>query len=43
MPSLDKILTIEEMMAAAKRKVPKQFFDYADSGAWTESTYRANQ
>ena len=42
MPSLDKILTIEEMMAAAKRKVPKQFFDYADSGAWTESTYRAN-
>jgi len=42
MPSLDKILTIQEMMAEAKRKVPKQFFDYADSGAWTESTYRAN-
>ena len=42
MPSLDKILTIHEMMAEAKRKVPKQFFDYADSGAWTESTYRAN-
>ncbi|GLQ57094.1 alpha-hydroxy acid oxidase [Devosia nitrariae] len=42
MADLTKILTIEEMMALAKRRVPKQFFDYADSGAWTESTYRAN-
>jgi L-lactate dehydrogenase (cytochrome) len=42
MADLEKILTIEEMMALAKRRVPKQFFDYADSGAWTESTYRAN-
>jgi L-lactate dehydrogenase (cytochrome) len=23
--------------------VPKLFFDYADSGAWTEGTYRANE
>src|SRR5690606_34457019 len=27
----------------ARRRVPKMFFDYADSGAWTESTYRANE
>jgi L-lactate dehydrogenase (cytochrome) len=43
MANLSKVLTIAEMMALAKRRVPKQFFDYADSGAWTESTYRANQ
>jgi L-lactate dehydrogenase (cytochrome) len=42
MPNLDKYLTIEDLMQAAKRRVPKQFFDYADSGAWTEQTYRAN-
>jgi L-lactate dehydrogenase (cytochrome) len=42
MSALDKILTTTEMMALARRRVPKQFFDYADSGSWTESTYRAN-
>ena len=26
----------------AKRRVPRMFYDYADSGSWTESTYRAN-
>src|SRR5688572_9899373 len=42
MPNLDKCLTIEDLMKVAKRRVPKMFFDYADSGAWTEQTYRAN-
>ncbi|SIQ28907.1 L-lactate dehydrogenase (cytochrome) [Rhizobium sp. RU20A] len=36
-------LDIRDMKALAKRRVPKMFFDYADSGAWTESTYRANE
>ncbi|MFB2550563.1 alpha-hydroxy acid oxidase [Ensifer soli] len=36
-------LDIRELKALAKRRVPKMFFDYADSGAWTESTYRANE
>ncbi len=27
----------------AKRRVPRMFYDYADSGAYTESTYRANE
>jgi L-lactate dehydrogenase (cytochrome) len=36
------ILTIAEMKERARRRVPKMFFDYADSGAWTEGTYRAN-
>ena len=42
MPNLEKYLTIDDLMQAAKRRVPKMFFDYADSGAWTEQTYRAN-
>ena len=42
MPNLDRYLTIDDLMQAAKRRVPKMFFDYADSGAWTESTYREN-
>src|ERR1035438_10042913 len=42
MSPLDKVLTVEEMKECARRRVPKQLFDYADSGSWTESTYRAN-
>ena len=37
------VLTISETKSLARRRVPKMFFDYADSGAWTESTYRANE
>jgi L-lactate dehydrogenase (cytochrome) len=36
-------LTIDDLKTLARRRVPKMFFDYADSGAWTESTYRANE
>lgn len=36
-------LTINDLKRQARRRVPKMFFDYADSGAWTESTYRANE
>ncbi|WP_284309630.1 alpha-hydroxy acid oxidase, partial [Hydrogenophaga electricum] len=25
------------------KRVPRMFYDYADSGSWTESTYRANE
>jgi L-lactate dehydrogenase (cytochrome) len=42
MSRLDNVLTVAEMKEYARRRVPKQFFDYADSGSWTESTYRAN-
>ena len=37
------ITNIEEMQALAKKRVPKMFYDYADSGSWTETTYRANE
>jgi L-lactate dehydrogenase (cytochrome) len=40
---MKSVLTIAEMKELARRRVPKMFFDYADSGAWTESTYRANE
>ena len=37
------ITTIEDLRLLAKRRVPRMFYDYADSGSWTESTYRANE
>lgn len=40
---MSEILTIADLKARAKSRVPKMFFDYADSGAWTEGTYRANE
>ena len=39
---LDRFLTVDEFMRVARRRVPRMFFEYADSGAYTESTYRAN-
>ena len=43
MSAVDACLTIAELKDLARRRVPKMFFDYADSGSWTESTYRANE
>lgn len=37
------ITDIEDMKRLFKRRVPKMFYDYVDSGSWTESTYRANE
>jgi L-lactate dehydrogenase (cytochrome) len=36
------ITNIEDLRVMAQRRVPRMFYDYADSGSWTESTYRAN-
>ena len=36
------ILEIKDLEKLAKRRVPKMFFDYVNSGSWTESTYRDN-
>ncbi len=40
---MSTVLEIADLKRLAQRRVPKMFFDYADSGAWTESTYRANE
>lgn len=37
------ITNIEDLRQLAQRRVPRMFYDYADSGSWTESTYRANE
>ena len=37
------ITTIEDLRVLYKKRVPKMFYDYADSGSWTEGTYRANE
>ena len=35
--------SIDDLRQAARRRVPKMFFDYADSGSYTEQTLRANR
>lgn len=37
------ITTVEDLRQLAQRRVPRMFYDYADSGSYTESTYRANE
>src|SRR5678815_2607844 len=37
------VTCIEDLRVLAERRVPRMFYDYADSGSWTESTYRANE
>jgi L-lactate dehydrogenase (cytochrome) len=36
------ITCVEDLRLLAKKRVPKAFYDYADSGSYTEGTYRAN-
>ena len=37
------IACIGDLQKLAKRHVPKMFYDYADSGSWSETTYQANE
>ena len=39
---LDNVTTIEELRQIAHRRVPTMFYDYMESGSWTEKTFRAN-
>ena len=43
MTDLSKITHVDILQRIARKRVPKMFYDYADSGSWTESTYRANE
>lgn len=43
MKDLKKMTHIEDLRRVAERKVPRMFYDYVDSGSWTESTYRRNE
>ena len=43
MINLEKMTDIEDLRRVAERKVPRMFYDYVDSGSWTETTYRSNE
>lgn len=43
MADLSKITCIEDLRVIAKRRVPRMFYDYADSGSYTQGTYRENE
>jgi L-lactate dehydrogenase (cytochrome) len=36
------ITTIEDLRRIYERRVPRMFYDYAESGSWTEQTFREN-
>ena len=40
---MKKILEINDLKTLARKKLPKMFYDYVDSGSYTESTYKANE
>ena len=37
------ITTIDDLKQLAQKRVPKMFYDYADSGSWSEQTYQRNE
>lgn len=37
------ITSVEDLKTLHRRRVPKMFFDYAESGSWTEGTFRRNE
>ena len=40
---MKKMLEINDLKILAKKKLPKMFYDYVDSGSYTESTYLENE
>ncbi|MEB8388599.1 alpha-hydroxy acid oxidase [Rhodobacteraceae bacterium KMM 6894] len=39
---MSAITNIEDLRRIHQRRVPRMFYDYAESGSWTEQTFRAN-
>ena len=37
------ITSVEDLKRLHRRRVPKMFYDYAESGSWTEGTFRRNE
>ncbi|MDC1382689.1 alpha-hydroxy-acid oxidizing protein [Candidatus Puniceispirillum sp.] len=37
------IACVDDLQKMAKQRVPRMFYDYVDSGSWSESTYRSNE
>ncbi len=40
---MKKVFEVEDLQQIAKSRLPRMFYDYIDSGSWTETTYRANE
>jgi L-lactate dehydrogenase (cytochrome) len=43
MTPMSKVTSIDELRSIAERRVPRAFFQYADHGAYTQATMRANR
>ena len=43
MKDLSKMTHIEDLRRVAERKVPRMFYDYVESGSWTQTTYYNNE
>lgn len=42
--ALETVITnVEDLRRLHRRRVPRMFYDYVDSGSWDEVTYRANE
>jgi len=37
------ITCVEDLRRLAEKRVPRMFYDYADTGSWSETTYRDNE
>ena len=42
-PAMTQVTCIEDLRALHEARTPRMFYDYVDSGSWTESTYRDNE
>ena len=40
---MSAITNIEDLRVLHEKRAPRMFYDYVDSGSWTQSTYRANE
>ena len=40
---MKNILEIKDLKKLAKKRVPKMFYDYVDSGSYSQSTYEENE
>ena len=43
MDRIARALTIDDLREAARRRAPRMFFDYLESGSWSEQTFRDNE
>ena len=37
------VTSIDDLKRLYQRRVPRMFFDYTESGSWTEQTFQANE